>query len=766
MSDRVDWAEIDSEASPQNREPRLEAFDPVAAAADALEQFARSADVSFERPQAIRLLREAENSVPGDDCGAWTQRLIDAGNALALRVRGIECTFAEALDFVRQGIPVLGFSRNMQDGQDAWLMICRFQGRRILVSVWNGEREDRNVSVRAVRRKLAIKGSPRETGRWVIGQAALPCEAASIRGEAAATHHQHGSAADGHSRDFHHDHVSPVTRLIRLMRPEASDLWVILVFSLIVAVLALATPIAVEAMVNTVAFGKLLTPVIMLAVLLFAFLGFDALMRTLLVYMAEIIQRRFFVRVVEDIGYRLPRVAQEELDGVHGPELVNRFFDTMTVQKVMAKLLLEGIAIVLSTVVGMAVLAFYHPFLLGFDIALLVSGAFIVFVLGRGAMRTAIEESRTKYATAAWLQELARHPTAFKLNGGSQLALDRADRLAIDYIDARRKHFRVVLRQVFAALGMQAIAATALLGLGGWLVIREQLTIGQLVAAELIVAVIVGSFAKIGKLLESYYDMLAAVDKLGHIFDLRTDRQDRRYFLSGEGPALVQAREISYAFGDHKRLSKIAFEVGPGDTVAITAPPGAGKSILMDLLCGLRRPDEGFVCLDGVDLRELRPDSLRDHLAIARGFEVFEGTLEENVHLNRPHVRSVDVRDALSQAGLLAEAMEMPDGLRTRLQTHGAPLSPSQTMRLMIARAVAGRPRLLLIDGALDGLSDEMGRGILKRLATADAEHRPWTIIVATVREAVIEACDRVITLHDAERIPAHLLGARPEADA
>jgi ABC-type bacteriocin/lantibiotic exporter with double-glycine peptidase domain len=94
-----------------------------------------------------------------------------------------------------------------------------------------------------------------------------------------------------------------------------------------------------------------------------------------------------------------------------------------------------------------------------------------------------------------------------RYEGSAQFALERADHLIFDYLTARASHFRILMRQIVFALGMQAVASTVLLGLGGWLVISAQLTLGQLVAAELIVAVIVGSFAKLGKHMESFYDV-------------------------------------------------------------------------------------------------------------------------------------------------------------------------------------------------------------------------------------------------------------------
>ncbi|MBM4094491.1 MAG: ATP-binding cassette domain-containing protein [Planctomycetes bacterium] len=598
---------------------------------------------------------------------------------------------------------------------------------------------------RTLRRQLNA-GASGQQRLWVVGQPALACEPASAS--------TLGQPARGH-RDAHA--VSPLSRLWALMLPERRDLWVIVVFSIIDGVLLLATPIAVESLVDTVAFGRYVQPIIVLAILLFTFLAFAAALRGLLAYVVEILQRRLFVRLAADLAYRLPRVRSAALDGTHPPELVNRFFEIAAVQKVASSLLLDAVSIILQTFVGMAVLAFYHPFLLGFDLVLLLLIAFITFGLGRGAVKTAVKESEAKYAVGAWLEELVRHPTAFKLHSGHQFALDRSDLLTIDYLESRRMHYRIVLRQLLFALGLQALVATALLGLGGWLVIQGQLTLGQLVAAELIVTVIVGSFAKMGKHLESFYDLLASINKLGHLFDLPTEPHDKQFHLQRGGPAEVTLRQVAYHYGGHEQdgnegLHDVSFEIKPGEYVALTGPPGSGKSTLIDLLSGVRQPASGHLELDGIDLRELRPDSLREHLAVSRAVEIFDGSIDENVHLNRPHLGAQQVREALAAVGLADEILKLPDGLNTRLQTNGAPLSTTQALRLMLARAIVGSPRLLLIDGTLDGLPDDALPALLAHLVGRGG---PWTALIATGRQAVADRCDRVVALGPRAQ-PAH----------
>ena len=694
------------------------------AAVAVLHFFAKAAEVRFDRSLALRTLAEISRAIPTGDQRGWAQRMVAAGESLDLRMRHTEMSVDDAFRLAHDGVPTaVCYPRPDVEGDSVdWYMIGPARGRKVWVQ---RPGEDKGVweSPRQLKKRLS-QGPDAPAVRWLIGQAALPC---AIR---------HSKQTDDGRPP------RPFERLMALIRADSSDLWAILVFSMVVGILALATPIAVEALVNTVAFGRYLQPIVILSLILLTFLGFAAAIRAFNAFIAEMVQRRLFVRVVEDLAYRLPRVNQSALDGQYGPELVNRFFDIVTVQKVAASLLLDGISIVLQTSIGMAVLAFYHPFLLGFDLLLLICILVITVGLGRYAVRTAIVESKQKYRVAAWLQDLVRNPTAFKLHGGAFLGLDRADKLAVDYLEARRDHFRILMRQILFALSLQAIAATSLLGLGGWLVIQNELTLGQLVAAELIVMNIVGSFAKIGKHLEGIYDLLASVDKLGQLFDLPIERHDKLFHLEEGRSAELEFHAVQYAMHGRTLLDRLSVTFPNHSRVAVVGPPGAGKSSLLDLIVGLRAPQAGYLSLDGIDLRELRPDSLREHVSMSRNVEIFAGTIEENVHLNRPHINASDVRQALDSVELLEEIMRLPQGLNTPLQTGGYPLSQSQALRLMIARAIVNRPRLLLVDGTLDSLEDGLAERVLDHLVD-----QTWSLFIATGRRSIASRLPTVLDL-------------------
>jgi putative ABC transport system ATP-binding protein len=570
---------------------------------------------------------------------------------------------------------------------------------------------------------------------------------------------QHEAATD-HGHGDHH--MPPLRRLWRLLRPEMSDVWVVSVVALFIGILATAVPIAGQQLVRTVTFGTLYQPIVVLSLALFGFLVFMAGLQALNIFVAELIQRRLFARLVADLSYRLPRVRFTATEHHYPPELINRFFDVITVQKVVAGLLVDGIALVLTTIVGMALLAFYHPFLLGYDLILLALMVFVIAVIGRGGSRTAIQESIAKYKTAAWLEDVGRCLLSFKMYGAADFSVDRADRLTAEYLTARQRHFRVLLRQFLCIFGVQALASTVLLGLGGYLVMREQLTLGQLVAAELVVTNIVGSFAKLTKHIEGFYDLMASVDKLGHLIDLPMEPQ-RGLMTMASGTAVeLEVRNLGVAAPHihleehdapedaqlpHELLHDLSFSAPSRGTVAIVGPPGSGKSLLLDTLFELREPAAGAVLIDGIDPTDLRRDVLRRHVAMVRDIEMIEGTIADNVHFSRPDVDTNRVRDALTLVGLMEELRHLPRGIETPISSTGRPLSESQARRLMLARALAGRPRLLLIDGLLDGLADELLTEVWERLQ--QSAYRP-TIVIATGRQALSELCDQVVSLDHA----------------
>ncbi|HJL03614.1 MAG TPA: ABC transporter ATP-binding protein [Polyangiaceae bacterium LLY-WYZ-15_(1-7)] len=531
--------------------------------------------------------------------------------------------------------------------------------------------------------------------------------------------------------------ASPWRKALMLIRTERKDLWAIVIYAMGVGVLSLALPLAVQTLVNTVAFGTLLQPILVLTLLLAGGLVFAAVLRGLQTWMVEIVQRRLFVRLVSELADRLPRVHVRAFERTHGPELVNRFFDVFLAQKAMSALLLGGIEALLTALAGLIVLSFYHPVLLGFGVAILLGAALVFVLLGKGAAYTTIKESKAKYAVAGWLEEMARHLFALKLAGGDDFARERLDRLSADWLRARAAHFRVVFRQIIGALALQVVVSAALLGLGGWLVVERELTIGQLVAAELIVTAVVASLSKLGGKLESAYDLVASADKLGVLLALPLEREGGEDPACAEPAARVELHELGSAGGELKDLELV---IEPGRRVAIEGCR-RGADALVDLLFGLREPSSGAVILDGQDLRDVRLAALRHRIAVVREPEVLPGSVGDNVRAVGRTVSASEIWEALADVGLAAEVRDLPQGLQTKLMPSGAPMTRLGALRLTLARALTARPALLVLDGVLDQLPPGDREELIARLG------RNRTLLVVTHDPGVAALCDARVDL-------------------
>lgn len=563
----------------------------------------------------------------------------------------------------------------------------------------------------------------------------------------------HSAAHDSHSPSqaehlYHGEH--PLTRLRGWLRAEKTDLWVAVIYSVAIGLLSLVVPIAVQSVVNTVAFGTVMQPLLVLVLAVLAGLGFSAVLQTVRTYVIEMIQRRVFVRVSTESLFRLLRARMDAFDAYHGPELVNRFLDVVTVQKSSAMLLIDGLSILMQTIMGMLLLAIYHPWLLAFDIVLLIFIAIILFPMGTGAIPTAVKESKAKYKLVAWLEEVARWPATFKSTRGAAYAIERTDGLVSEYLKYRAKHFRILLRQIIGSLTLHALASSCLLGVGGWLVIQRQLTLGQLIAAELIVTLVVSGFSKFGKQLETFYDLNAAVDKLGYLTDLPMERTGTEPLPHWERGAALTMRGVHFEYlNGNEVLRNIDWDVRPGSTVGIT---GFGKSTLLDVIYGLRPPAHGILEIDQFDFRQLRLGDLRSQIALVRHPEVFHGSLAENLRLGN-NANSAQMRSALETVGLWDDVQALPEGIDTELLTGGLPLSPSQALLLMIARALLHSPRLLLLDECLDQVEDPAER---LRIATAMCGHlKPWTTVVVSSKPDVLALCDSVYELRNGSLLRA-----------
>jgi putative ABC transport system ATP-binding protein len=562
----------------------------------------------------------------------------------------------------------------------------------------------------------------------------LDCDA--ISASPVYAHVPHGNSPSNHHA---HHHLTPLARFRGLFRMERSDIGLVAIFAFASSVLSLSTPLAVESLVNVISWGIYFQPLIILALILLTSLLLAATFGVLQNVVVEIIQRRQFVRLASDLAHRFPLANREQIKAEHPRELANRVLDIITIQKSTAVLLLDATNIVIVSIVGLLLLSFYHAYLLGFALLMLVLITVLTWALGIGGVDTAIEESKTKYRLVHWLQDVLDSPTAFRINGGNLFGINEASSIATDYVMARQQHFRVLIRQIVFVAGLQALALSAVLGIGGWLVMQGDMTLGQLVAAELVVTLVVGAFSKAGKSIEKFYDILAAMDKVGHLLDLETD-SNAKVELDSNCPLPINWSNLEFDLG-LRGFSAPEESIEAGQLVAIRTSEPLPR--IAETLAGLFRPLSGTIRIMQFDVSTL---SVAVHqgrkLNLAGRPEVFHGTVASNIDMGRDFVGLPAIREALEAVNLWTDVSTMPSGLDTRLQSTGFPMTPVQLSKLMIARSLVARPQMLIVDGLLDCMTARDQESLIAHFQSIKPR---CTTVLITQRGEVAELCDRMI---------------------
>lgn len=536
----------------------------------------------------------------------------------------------------------------------------------------------------------------------------------------------------------------PLQRLYRLIKLEREDITLLIILTLGYGLLSITTPVAVQVLVNLVTMGGVLQPLFVVAIILLALLLLSGIIYLMETYVVELIQRRLFVRSALDVAAQAHGVQLYVYDKQNPIELMNRFFDITTVQKASATLLTIGLTSFLQGVIGSLILMLYSVYFIAAVAVILVCLYMIVYLSHANAESTAIDESKSKYAMMAWLESVARNFGLSKFYQAQMRISQTTDALASEYVDARTAHFRVVFRQHIWVLLMYAVMGTAMLVLGGVLVIQGQINLGQFVAAELIIFGVLTSFVRFVTKLEYFYDMLAALDKLGQLEDLPQEPAgaEQTKLTSFES---LQVNALHFAYTPQiKPIEQLSFMLQKGQSLAVLGDSGSGKTTLVELLTGLRSPDTGYIAYNGIDLRQLDLDQFRDRIGFANKVELVAGTLLDNLRMGRSQIRLDEINQILKSLGLFEDFVRFKDGIETPITELGAPLSTTQQQRLMLARAMLGKPDLIIIDRLLDTLSPSEFEPVL---STLKALQQDCMILVTTRFQHVANRFDNQMHL-------------------
>ncbi len=539
---------------------------------------------------------------------------------------------------------------------------------------------------------------------------------------------------------------TPLERLFHLIHEDRTDLLTLVGYNIMTGVLYLAVPLSAQALINTIAAGVLIQPLVVLSMLVFLALLLLSIIKLIQNTIIERLQQRIFARIALRLAEHLPQIEHAALQENYAPEMANRFFDTVTLQKTWAKLLTDVPTAALQILVGLILMGIYSPFLFGFDLMFLLGALFISW-LGTHGVKTSLKESSKKYHLAAWLEELGRCHISLKMNASPDYFVNRLDQEVVEYINARRKHFSIVVKQVFSSHLLQAIAMTGVLASGGWLVIQGQLTLGQLVAAELVMMIMLAAMEKIAGSIDDYYDLLTSLVKVGSITDLPIEQMTGVELASTEQGAHIDCQQLSFSYSpEHPILSSLNLHITAGQRVSLVGESGCGKTTLSYLLAGLQKPSHGRICFNDYDLREVNLSSLRKNIALVSGNnEIFQGTIEDNILMGRAHVERNKLHRAIELANLDKTLLTLPSGIQTPLVSEGLNISIGERLRILIARAIIKDPKLLILDDVFFGIDERSKIKILTNLLNPTL---PWTVLDISHDPLIVMRSDIVHVLH------------------
>jgi len=544
--------------------------------------------------------------------------------------------------------------------------------------------------------------------------------------------------------------------LLDWISKEQEDLKILFLYGVAIGITLLIVPISVQSLVNTIAFGSILQPIFVLAFVVLGFLGLSGALRLSQLIVIERIQVRIFVRTALQTAIRLTDISFDELQRSRIGSLVNRFLEISSVQKAFAFLCLEAISLALQLITSLILLSIYHPIFLLFSILLIISIHFVVKMSLKSGLKSAKVESDAKYKLTDFLEELGENHLAYRSNRLFERVGARANALTQAYTDARVRHFATLKLLHASSFAIQAVFSALLLGLGGWLVVRNQLSLGQLIAGEIHISSLLFSLTKLGKLMENLFDLAASTSKIERLLSLQLERQDglRFRFESGEqatNPAALTFQNVHFVQGTRFQLNDISLKIEPGESIAFSGGVGTGKSTLIELIYGLRNPLHGEIRIDGHPIRELDLSDLRSQIALVQGIQLIDGSVLENIQLDQETFNLAEIRALLVEFGLDQSISGLSDGLNTHLESTRPPFSKGQLQKLMIIRAIVQKPRLLLLDEALDAFDQETRTQVLDAILRRKNQ---FTLMMTTHSEELARRCDRTFILENGKLQP------------
>jgi len=516
------------------------------------------------------------------------------------------------------------------------------------------------------------------------------------------------------SNDFNNPNIKAMVRDFykKILAGERDFFTTTIIYGLAIAILSLALPISVQLLINSVAFTAMLQPIIVVAIVLMILLSFSSILIALQFYVCELFQRKFFAKMSYEITKHIINSKHEDFEESNRTEFINRFFDVITVQKTIPKIFIKTFTLLLQSFAGLALVAFYHPMLLVFSILIIIAVIAIWKGFSQKGFITKFYFSRRKYDMAGWLQDLASNTNLFRSEIGHQYAFYKSDFLCEQYLKERKNHFTQHFYQVILMLGLYTLATVALLIIGGYLVINGQLSIGQLVASELVLSSSLYGISQLGRDFENIYDIASSCEKLSQFYNI-SQEESGNIKLNDDKIDIRFKKVVDNYFG---RDFNFDLNLKYGKNYIISTTNLSMQKILIELIYGLRKPIRGTLQFNDFDIENLDLPALRSNIAIIDNSLFIEGTVSEYLTFNNKNANKKLINETLQITEFSEVLARFKDGINLRIIPSGYPLSESEKVLLKVSRALIQQPKIIIITEVLDMLGLKSRKKILKYL--------------------------------------------------
>ncbi len=542
--------------------------------------------------------------------------------------------------------------------------------------------------------------------------------------------------------------ISPIQRFIKLLNLDRETVININIYAILNGIITLSLPLGIQAIINFITGGQFATTWYVLVIIVIFGILISGILQILQLSLAEDLQQKIFANSALEFTYRIPRLKREEIERFNLPEMVNRFFDTLTLQKGISKLLLDFTRSSLQVVFGILLLSLYHPFFIAYGLALFVILLIALRFTGPLGLQSSIKESSYKYQLVHWLEELARTFEGFKMAGNVAFPLERSNGIVKDYLKYRKKHFRVLALQYLIMVFFKVFITGGLLILGGILVINNQMNIGQFVAAEVIIILLMTSIEKLMFSFETIYDVLTALEKIGYFTDLTLEKQGGLRIKPDDKGIKINFIDLTFHnITDEIKVDKLNAAITSGEKIAVTGFDKSGTSLFLHMAAGSYRDFEGVVSYNNIPIGNIDIMDLRQYIGENLGRDlIFEGTVTENITLGRKQITQDEIEEMSSIIGLSADIENLRDGYDEVLRSGGKYLPETVPLKLLLVRALIHKPKLIVLKDNFDMLDNETIDGLFEYLLSAKTEA---TVIIATRKRKYLKLIDNIIWMQD-----------------